>query len=198
MKPRSGAIREKIPSRPPQRHPHMVNYRRARTEGGTYFFTVTLRDRRSDALTANIDSLRKVLRMTMERRPLRMDAMVILPDHLHAVWTLPPDDADYSGRWRSIKSGFVRALRREGVPLSFNHKGECDLWQRRFWEHRVRDEEDLRRHVDYVHINPLKHGLVRRVSEWPWSTFHRYVREGKLSADWAGEASVVGEFGERP
>ncbi len=98
----------------------------------------------------------------------------------------PEGDADYSGRWRAIKARFTKALKRAGVELARNEKGECDVWQRRFWEHTIRDERDLRHHVDYVHYNPVKHGLVRRVSDWPHSTFHRYVKEGVYSVEWAG------------
>jgi putative transposase len=131
-----------------------------------------------------------------KQRPFAIDAMVILPDHLHAVWTLPPDDADYSGRWRSIKAAFVRSLHTHGVSLTANAKGEYDVWQRRFWEHQIRDERDMARHVDYVHVNPVKHGLAERVLDWPWSTFHRYVRAGTLPADWAGSDETPGTSGE--
>jgi len=174
----------------------MVHYRRSRVPGGTFFFTVALRDRKAETLVNHVDAMRHAIRDVRARRPFVIDAMVILPDHLHAVWTLPSGDADYSGRWRAIKSGFVRALRARGSPLTTNAKGECDVWQRRFWEHQIRDEQDLARHVDYVHINPVKHGLVQRVADWPWSTFHRHVRTGNLPADWASAIDVTGEFGE--
>ena len=103
--------------------------------------------------------------------------MVVLPDHLHAVMTLPPDDADFSGRWRRIKSLFTRQILAQGQAIARDRRGEYGLWQKRFWEHTVRDELDLRRHVDYIH-NPVKHGLVKRVSDWPHSSFHRYVHQG--------------------
>ena len=121
--------------------------------------------------------------------------MVVLPDHVHAVWTLPSGDSDYSGRWRSIKSGFVRRLQTQGLALTANAKGEHAVWQRRFWEHQIRDELDLAR-VDYIHINPVKHGWAERVADWRWSTFHRYVRLGMLPIDWAAEPSMEGTFGE--
>jgi len=174
----------------------MVNYRRSRATGATYFFTVALRDRSADTLVCYVDLLRSALRHEQARRPFVIDAMVVLPEHLHAVWTLPAGDADYSARWRAIKSGFVRRLRSNGIALAANSKGEHVIWQRRFWEHQIRNETDLARHVDYVHLNPLKHGLVERVADWRWSTFHRSVRLGLLPADWASEASVDGAFGE--
>jgi putative transposase len=127
-----------------------------------------------------------------------MDAVVILPEHLHAIWSLPPGDHDFSGRWRAIKSQFVRMLRKNGLVLKRNAGGGYDLWQRRFWEHTIRDDEDYRRHVDYIHYNPVKHGLVNRVMDWKYSSFHRYVRFGLLPEDWAGEPGQGREnrFGE--
>ncbi|MGE3972394.1 MAG: transposase [Porticoccaceae bacterium] len=174
----------------------MVDYRRVRVAGGTYFFTLALHDRRADTLVSHIDALKAAVRETRTLRPFRIDAMVVLPDHLHAVWTLPAEDADYSARWRAIKALFVRNLRAAGTPLTPNTKGEYKVWQRRFWEHLIRDENDLQRHVDYVHINPVKHGLVTQAREWPWSSFHRFVREGVLTADWASAPETTGSFGE--
>jgi putative transposase len=127
-----------------------------------------------------------------------MEAVVVLPDHLHTVWTLPRDDSDYSSRWRAIKSRFTRAIRKRGVSLIPNAKGEYDLWQRRYWEHTIRDMDDLQRHVDYIHYNPVKHGLVKRVADWPFSSFHRYVRLGWISPDWGSVSTLshAGDFGE--
>ena len=164
----------------------MVHYRRIRLEGGTYFFTVTLADRRARVLTDHVDLLRSVFRRVQGERPFKIVAMVVLPDHLHAIWTLPAGDADYSGRWRAIKAGFTRDLVAGGMPLVRHDKGEYDLWQRRFWEHTVRDESDLAAHVEYIHFNPVKHGLVKQVRDWPWSSFHQYVRRGWLAEDWGG------------
>ena len=164
----------------------MVHYRRIRLEGGTYFFTVTLADRRARVLTDHVDLLRSVFRRVQTARPFAIVAMVVLPDHLHAIWTLPAGDADYSGRWRAIKAGFTRDLVAGGMPLVRKDKGEYDLWQRRFWEHTVRDEADLAAHVEYIHFNPVKHGLVKQVRDWPWSSFHQYVRRGWLAEDWGG------------
>jgi putative transposase len=173
----------------------MVNYRRARVPGATYFFTVTLRDRQADWLTAHADLLRTVVRQVRQQRPFTIDAMVVLPDHLHAVWTLPEDDADYSGRWRAIKARFSRALAHRGRPVVRNRRGEYDLWQRRFWEHLVRDDDDLARHVDYIHHNPVKHGLVTNPFHWPWSSIHLYAQLGTVPPDWSGH-DQDGTFGD--
>ena len=175
----------------------MVNYRRDRTPGATWFFTVAIADRQSDLLVREIERLRAAVRRVRTDWPFRIDAWVVLPDHMHALWTLPQGDNDFSTRWRLIKSNFSRALPR-GEPISPSRarKGERGLWQRRFWEHRIRDEADFRRHMDYIHINPVKHGYVRRVVDWPFSTFGRYVQQGVYSADWGGNVEVIGEFGE--
>jgi putative transposase len=176
----------------------MVRYRRNILPGGTFFFTVTLADRRSSALVDHIGTLRKAFRVARGERPFEIDAVVILPDHLHAIFTLPQADADYSGRWRRIKGDFSRSLLESGVPVRRRPNGDLAFWQRRFWEHTIRDENDFARHVDYIHFNPVKHGLVQRVRDWPHSSFHRYVREGVLPEDWAGDAREGGErFGER-
>src|SRR5436190_1554017 len=127
----------------------MVHYRRSRAPGGTFFFTVTLRERGEETLVEYVDALRSAVKRERACHPFAVDAMVILPDHLHAVWTLPAGDADYSGRWRAIKSRFVRALRERSATLTVNAKGEYDVWQRRFWEHQIRDEADMARHIDY-------------------------------------------------
>jgi putative transposase len=168
--------------------------------GGTYFFTLALRNRSSDLLVRHISEVREAFRTVRSERPFSIDAIVVLPDHLHAIWTLPEGDADYSGRWRAIKACFTRQLRVAGVELARDERGEYRLWQRRFWEHTIRDERDFRAHMDYVHINPVKHGFVERVRDWPWSTFHRYVKAGMLPEDWAGDgedAEGSESFGER-
>lgn len=157
----------------------MPNYRRNYVPGGSYFFTVNLHDRRQDLLTRHWLQLRQAMQAVRVDRPFRLDALVILPDHLHAVWTLPERDADFSSRWRAIKSRFSKSLVRVG--------GEGPFWQSRFWEHTLKDEDSYRRHVDYVHLNPVKHGLVGRVRDWPHSTFHCYVKKGIYSSDWMGE-----------
>jgi putative transposase len=173
----------------------MVLYRRNRVAGGTYFFTVTLRDRSDDTLVRHVELLRGAFRTVRAERPFAIDAIVILPDHLHAIWTLPDGDADYSGRWRAIKSRFTHELRKSGMPLAPDKRGEYRLWQRRFWEHTIRDDSDFQRHIDYVHWNPVKHGLTQCVADWPYSSFHNYVRFGVLPREWAAESSLDGACG---
>ena len=151
----------------------MSYYRRAYVAGGTYFFTVNLRDRSRCLLVDYIDDLRTSFRDVRRKFPFRIDAIVVLPEHLHCVWTLPPDDADFSTRWRLIKTRFMRAISRS------------DVWQRRFWEHQIRDERDFEKHADYIHWNPVKHGYVKRASEWRYSSFHRFVERGVYPMDWA-------------
>ncbi|CCD91263.1 conserved hypothetical protein [Bradyrhizobium sp. ORS 375] len=176
----------------------MPNYRRAFVPGGCWFFTVNLLDRRLGLLIEHIDLLRSAVAATRESYPFEIDAFVVMPDHLHAIWTLPPDDADFSTRWRLIKNRFARELpRTERLSPVRLGNGERGIWQRRFWEHLIRDEDDYARHVEYCYINPVKHGLVSRVADWPHSSFHRDVRTGLFPSDWAGDAAVSGEFGER-
>ena len=168
----------------------MTNYRRNRVAGGCYFFTVNLAERRLQLLTEHIDLLRAAFRYSRRRHPFQIDAIVILPDHLHAIWTLPEGDADFPLRWRMIKSAFSRALPRgERVSRSRADKGERGIWQRRYWEHTLRDEGDFTRHADYIHFNPVKHRYVARVKDWPYSSFHRMVRFGIYPEDWAGNSS---------
>jgi putative transposase len=171
----------------------MVFYRRNFIAGGTYFFTTTLADRKCDWLVKHVDLLRAAFRDARRERPFAIEAVVVLPDHLHCIWTLPPGDADYSHRWRLIKSHFSRALSVRAAPVRKNAKGEYNVWQRRFWEHTVRDERDFQAHVDYIHYNPVKHVLVARVGDWPYSSFHRFVRMGWLDADWAGDPNLPAE-----
>jgi putative transposase len=174
----------------------MVRYRRNFVPGGTFFFTVTLADRRSSVLVEHIAVLRAAFRVTRSERPFAIDAIVVLPDHLHTIITLPSYDSDFSGRWRRIKSYFTRRIATQDEKLR-NQRGEYALWQRRFWEHTVRDEADFSRHVDYIHYNPVKHGLVSCARDWPYSSFHRYVRRGLLPHDWGGAVDDGrGDFGE--
>nr|WP_245309621.1 transposase [Bradyrhizobium retamae] len=133
-----------------------------------------------------VETLRAAFRETRQRHPFAIDAVVVLPDHLHAVWTLPDGDRDFSTRWRLIKSTFSRRIAPdEAVSASRAAKGKRGIWQRRYWEHTIRDEDDLVRHIDYIHINPVKHGFVTRVRDWPHSSFHRMVRLGIYPEDWA-------------
>ena len=173
----------------------MVNYRRNRVPGGTYFFTVTLRDRSSRLLIEHIGSLRAAFRSVRHSQPFRIDAIVILPDHLHTIWTLPEGDASYPERWQAIKSSFTHALVKSGVAVKRNKKGEYALWQRRYWEHTLTDEDDYRQHVDYIHFNPVKHGWVKQVADWPYSSFHRYVQKDLLPPDCA-RGNDEGDYGE--
>jgi putative transposase len=174
----------------PERLPGMVKYRRNYIRGGTFFFTVTLGDRRSSALVEHVTLPRAAFRKTRSERPFIIDAIVILPDHLHAILTLPPGDADFSDRWRPIKGAFTRSIVAAGVPVSRDHRGEYSLWQRRLWEHTIRD--------DYIHFNPVKHRLVSSPTAWPFSSLHRYVRSGVLAPDWGGDGQTNdASFGER-
>lgn len=174
----------------------MTAYRRFRTTGGTYFFTVALADRSASSLTDHIGALRQAFAATRAERPFECDAMVVLPDHLHAVWTLPAGDADFSTRWRIIKSRFTRLTGLTGrCSPSKQAKSERGIWQRRFWEHFIRDAEDLERHVRYCWGNPVKHGYVQSAAEWPFSSIHRDIRVGRVEAEWMGLGEVEG-FGE--
>ncbi|MCH8239597.1 MAG: transposase [Proteobacteria bacterium] len=176
----------------------MPDYIRPKIKGGRWFFTVNLMDRHSSLLTDNIAVLREATTKTKRRYPFRINAMVVLPDHLHAVWTLPEDDADFSVRWRLIKSHFSKAMPASDKPSKSRIKrGERGIWQRRFWEHAIRDECDHRRHLEYCYINPVKHGHVQRVRDWPYSSFHRDVRAGLFPEDWAGDFDENAEYGER-
>lgn len=175
----------------------MSNYRRDRLPGGSYFFTVTLADRSSTLLVDAIHDLRQAYATAMRQLPFTTDAICVLPDHLHAIWTLPEGDSAYSQRWSLIKSGFSRALpaatQRDASKARKREKG---IWQRRFWEHRLRDDDDFARHADYIHYNPVKHGLVARARDWPYSSFHRYVERGVLEPDWCGNGDVDEDLGE--
>ena len=163
----------------------MVHYRRNRVPGATYFFTVTLHDRRSDVLVRYVHMLREAWHVARRRIPHEVVAVVVLPDHLHAVLTLPENFENYSRLWQEIKKGFTRRLILSGVAIPRTANNELKLWQRRFWEHTIRSDRDLEAHVAYAHFNPVKHGYVQRVQDWPHSSFHRYVRMGLLSVDWA-------------
>jgi putative transposase len=174
-----------------------AQYRRAKLEGNIFFFTVVLAERRGDLLVDEIDRLRRAYRTVKQRRPFETIAICVLPDHVHAVWALPEGDSDFSTRWNLIKSGFSRGLDSRPRSASKVVKREKGIWQRRYWEHAIRDDADLERHVDYVHFNPVKHGHVARVAYWPHSSFHRYVERGQLAADWGGDMhDIQGSFGE--
>jgi putative transposase len=163
------------------------NYRRNYIAGATYFFTVNLEDRHSDLLVRDIASLRAAVAQTRARHPFTIHAWVVMPDHMHAIWTLPAGDADFSNRWACIKRAFSSRLPpNEARSESRLRQGERGIWQRRFWEHTIRDARDFAAHIDYVHFNPVKHGLVQCPLDWPYSSFHRCVARGEYPPDWSG------------
>lgn len=165
-----------------------MRYRRARTEGGTYFFTLVTHNRREFLCEPeNIALLKAAFRHVIAQHPFKIEAIVVLPDHLHCIWTLPEGDSNFSTRWRLVKGYFTRkcdATYRGRRSVSREQKGEQAVWQRRFWEHQIRDEQDFTRHVEYIHYNPVKHGLVEAPCEWSHSSFHRYVEAGIYDEAW--------------
>lgn len=176
-----------------------MRYRRDDTKGGTWFFTVNLAERNKRLLVDEFDLLRDVMNKVKQQHPFKLDAMVVLPDHIHAMWTLPANDKGYSIRWGLIKSGFSRQLPKvERINKSQIRKGERGIWQRRYWVHLIRDDRDFEKHVDYIHYNPVKHGYVNSSIDWPYSTIHRYIDDGILDRQWASADNNVndGEFGE--
>jgi len=176
----------------------MPDYRRNRVAGGTYFFTVALADRRSDLLVREIAALRAAVARTRRLHPFQIDAWVVLPDHMHAVWTLPEGDAAFSTRWALIKPLFCVSIPRgEARSASRVAKRARGVWQRRFSEHTVRDAEDFARHIDYVHFNPVKDGLTASAGGWPYSALQQGVARGEYPANWPHRVVDRGEFGER-
>lgn len=165
-----------------------MDYRRAWHPGGTYFFTLNLLQRRdNDLLVRHVNALRHVVKKVQKSHPFIIHGWVVLPDHLHCVIELPRDDADFATRLRLIKSGFSKVIPKTEYRSDIRLKrGERGIWQSRYWEHLIKNEVDYQAHMDYVHINPLKHGLVTQVSDWPYSTFHRWVKLGVYPIDWAG------------
>tara|TARA_R110001599_G_scaffold197925_2_gene394596 strand:+ start:1646 stop:2176 length:531 start_codon:yes stop_codon:yes gene_type:complete len=168
-------------------------YRRADVAGATYFFTVNLLNRKQTLLTDHIDTLRACIKTVKQRHPFHIDAMVILPDHLHAIWTLPENDFDFATRWRLIKSHFSRSLpSTERINLSRLKKSERGIWQRRYWEHLIRDELDYERHIDYIYYNPVKHGYVDMPVDWPYSSIDRFIENVIMSNTWSvGETEML-------
>ena len=171
----------------------MRTYKRVKITGGTYFFTVNLAHRHgNDLLIRNIPDLREAFRHVRNVHPFGLDAIVVLPDHLHCLWQLPPNDDDFPTRWRLIKARFSRCIDRgERISRSRQRKGERGVWQRRYWEHVIRDEQDYQRHVDYIHFNPVKHGLAQSAKDWPYSSFHAWVKRGAYPVDWAASPEIV-------
>jgi putative transposase len=172
----------------------MPEYRRWRQSAGTYFFTVTLSDRRSRLLVERIAALRGAVAAVRRTRPFVIAAAVVLPDHLHMIWTLPAGDHDFSTRWRLIKSRFsARLPARPGLRPSLQDHGEKGIWQRRFFEHLIRDEADLAAHMDYIHYNPVKHGHAPRPVDWPHSSIHRFIQQGIVDPQW-GTSGRIGDM----
>ena len=164
----------------------MPNYIRTYIPGGTYFFTVAILERQRHLLTDHINDLRTAFRQVKAQRPFKIEAIVILPNHLHCLWTLPPQDVDYSTRWRLIKSAFAKSIaQEERLSSRRQKKQERGIWQRRFWEHAIRDQVDFEAHLDYIHYNPVKHGWVERAADWPHSSFHQFVNLGLYPSEWA-------------
>ena len=179
-----------------------MRYRRSTTSGAAYFFTVVTYRRRAMLCEPEAVALWwEAFATVNQRHPFRLDASVLLPDHWHCLWALPADDADYSTRWMLIKSHFTRrcaaSLKTARSP-SLHHEREQTIWQHRYWEHQIRDDRDFERHGDYIHYNPVKHGHVTRVADWPYSSFHRFVENGTYPPDWAGNPELldVAGFGE--
>lgn len=160
-----------------------MEYRRHYQPEGTYFFTVVT-EQRQPLLIEHIDRLRAAFRHGMNRYPFTIGSIVILPDHLHTIWHLPENDADFSTRWMVIKRKFSSGLKSGVITPSKQAKREKGIWQRRFWEHCIRNEDDWRNHMDYIHYNPVKHGYCRTPLEWPYSSFRRSVQQGLYTPDW--------------
>jgi len=174
-----------------------MQYRRANIPGAHYFFTVNIAERDKSLLIDYIDELRSAFEIIKQNHPFVIEAIVILPDHIHTLWKLPDNDADFSTRWRLIKSTFSRTLpQTERISSSRRKKGERGIWQRRYWEHLIRDENDFARHVDYIHYNPVKHGYVQAPVDWPYSSIHRYIKKGIIQSNWAVKGEINGCFGE--
>lgn len=171
-----------------------MEYRRVHIPGGTYFFTLVTYNRRPlFSAPEAVDLLRNAFRYTLDRLPFSVIASVVLPDHMHFIWTLPPETSDYSTRWKMIKTYFTKKWPLDSSSsqnLSGRQKGEQDILQRRFWEHWIRDEKDLKRHIDYVHYNPVKHGLVNSSLDWKYTSLHQFIREGLLPPDWDSTALI--------
>jgi putative transposase len=135
------------------------------------------------------------MKKTQQKMPFSILAIVILPEHLHTVWKLPHNDSNYAGRWRLIKSYFSQALIKQNITLLKNSRGEYNLWQKRYWEHTIKDEKDLETHIDYIHYNPVKHNLVKQPGDWPYSSFHLYIKKNLLSPNWGNVQTYLHSLG---
>jgi putative transposase len=176
----------------------MPDYRRNRVPGGIFFFTVNLLDRHSDLLVTHVDALRAAVRKAQSRSPFHIDAWVVLPDHMHCLWTLPEGDADFPVRWWVIKTMFSKSLPPgERRSPAMTDRGERGIWQRRYWEHTIRDERDYAAHMDYTHFNPVKHGFVEHPADWPFSSFRRCVERGVYPIAWMHGGGEPADTGDR-
>ncbi len=187
----------------------MPEYRRSIIAGGTYFFTAVTQDRLPILTCDEVRLvLREVIQEVRQSLPFIIEAWVLLPDHLHTIWTLPEGDANYQARWAIIKRvvSKIDMVRKthptypdNNFSASMQKRRERGFWQRRFWEHAIRDDEDFQRHMDYIHWNPVKHAYVTNPIDWPYSTFHRLVAQGLYPSDWGGagaDESSTDNFGE--
>jgi putative transposase len=171
----------------------MPNYKRNYKKGGTYFFTVVTGNRKKILYGDRVDVLRACFKECMQLAPFHMRAIVVLPDHLHCLWSLPEGDDNFSLRWKNIKASFTKNYIRQRdcadslATELMNKKGEKGVWQQRFWEHTIRDDRDFRLHCDYIHYNPVKHGYASTPGEWSYSSFKRYVEQGFNDADWGSQ-----------
>ena len=169
-----------------------MRYRRLKVEGASYFFTVVTFERRKlFGEPEAVELLNEAIFRVRNRHPFDLEALVVLPDHLHALWQMPPNDASYSMRWRLVKEAFTRSyMRRFGIPDATptqQGRGEQTVWQRRFWEHLIRDDSDFAAHLDYIHLNPVHHGLSRSPEDWPHSTFKQWVGRGAYEPGWGSD-----------
>lgn len=177
-----------------------MRYKRMKVEGASYFFTLVTHERRKLFAERECVALfESAVSRIRERHPFEVEALVVLPDHLHTLWQLPPGTADYSTRWRLIKEAFTKAYLKRYPPPNVNPsrraRGEQSLWQRRFWEHLVRDDRDFGDHLDYIHLNPVRHGFVSSPSEWPHSSFSKWVERGVYEPNWgSGEKAELPEW----
>ncbi|MBI5677728.1 MAG: transposase [Planctomycetes bacterium] len=171
-----------------------MQYRRSQEQGANFFFTVvTYKRKKILCHEANVTLIKEAFQHVIKRHIFRIRAFVLLPDHIHCIWSLPENDNNFSMRWRLIKGYFSRYCKSEYKKFqstSRQNKGERGIWQRRFWEHQIRNEVDFIKHVEYIHFNPVKHGLVKSPIDWPYSSFHRYVKQGNYDSDWGVGAEI--------
>jgi putative transposase len=176
-----------------------MQYRRIHAPGGTFFFTlVTYECRQVFGEEQTVILLRNAFRSVLQKHPFTIEAAVVLPDHQHMIWRLPENDGDYATRWRLIKSHFTHHWEgNRDIPTSTSRqlKGERAVWQRRYWEHLIRDDRDWQQHVEYIHYNPVKHGLARAPVEWKYSSFHTFVKQGLYSPDWGSGEMIKFDLG---